>query len=394
MTETIKKGATGAFAGLTASGRAFPLALAFAGALSLNIYGALACCAVALAMSVFMKNRLLCPHEFMIVPLVFVAMKSGVRNLPITVIGAAVLFVLVSMPEILRDRKGLERSLPSSVSLGLSVGLAFSVTALLTTYYFGIGATGATVFEMLKNYRYLGFHPNWRGVFYGTITLFAMITYPFKFKNAEKYVPAETVSVAIPFVLNLLLNPDAETTPILELGSLASVAGVKGITGFLPVAGTAISSSGEGIAVLEGVFALALIMYFLPRGEKNERLFTAGGAALSGALGGIPVYPRDFSGFSAVSAVVGIAAVGAISVFCPTLLARLPLHSLAVVLIVSAWKRVRFGLFPKMLSDEKAVGAVIFVLCAASFVFLDIFKAMCVCLVLSVISSSRGRVRA
>ena len=86
------------------------------------------------------------------------------------------------------SKKFKNYKLNTAVKSALSLSLAFSVTALLTTHYFGIGAEGFTVIEILKTYRSLGFHPNWRGVFYGTITLFCMITYPFKFKKANKYL--------------------------------------------------------------------------------------------------------------------------------------------------------------------------------------------------------------
>ena len=209
MTETINEKTTDALFGFTAAGKVFSCALAFAACLSLNIYSALICCAACLAASVMRKNTVLCPDAFLIVPLVFVATSCGASYLPVTLLAGAALYFLLSIPALKKTDGffGLS-SLPLSCRLGVSAGLAFSVTALLTTYYFGIGATGATVLEMLKNYRYLGFHPNWRGVFYGTITLFAMITYPFKFKKLSQYLPAEVVSLFIPFALNVVLNPN------------------------------------------------------------------------------------------------------------------------------------------------------------------------------------------
>ena len=370
--------------GLTAAGKVFFCALAFAGCLSVNVYGALVCCAVCCAASVFLKNRILYPDAFLIVPLVFVAGTAGNALLPLTVIAGAVLFFAVS-----RIQNALK--VPESVMLGASVGLAFSVTALLTTYYFGIGANGATVFEMLKNYRYLGFHPNWRGVFYGTITLFAMITYPFKFRRLSKYLPAEVVSLAIPFVLNLLLNPNGETTPILEFGSLSSVAGIRGLGGFLPVADTPSEVGSFLSPVLQGAFSLAVIMLLF--GEKDSKIsnISSAASAAAGIFGGFPAVSTEIKCYSVSSAAVAVVSSAAVGLLFPSLLSRLPLHSLAVVLIVSAWQKVKFSRFGTMFKTEKVLGAVLFASVVASFVFLGVFKALVICVLLAALMRGAER---
>ena len=176
MKEQQRKILTETGFGLTAAGKIFFCALAACSCLSMNVYYALITTVFCAAASVSLDKKILAPNTFLIVPLIFVAGTVGKGGLPLAVLAGSVLFLLLSLSP-------KEIGFSPEVRAGAIFGLAFSVTALLTTYYFGIGATGAYTFEILKNYRYLGFHPNWRGVFYGTITLFAMITYPRKFKK-------------------------------------------------------------------------------------------------------------------------------------------------------------------------------------------------------------------
>lgn len=104
--------------------------------------------------------------------------------------------------------------------------VTFIVAAVLcitqVNYYFGIGVPSGSAFETLAAYRSFGFHSNWRGVLYGTITLVIMITYPIKFKKLSRKVPAPAVALVLTTVLNLILNPVAERTAIDEVGAFVS----------------------------------------------------------------------------------------------------------------------------------------------------------------------------
>lgn len=368
--------------GLTAAGEVFTCSLAAAACLSLNVYYALVTAVVCLAASAGLKNKVLSPNAFLLVPLIFVVGASGLEGLPFAVLGAALLSLLISFSK-------EKLSPPSCVKVGAAFGLAFSVTALLTTYYFGIGAGGASTLEILKNYRYLGFHPNWRGVFYGTITLFSMITYPFKFRRLSKYLPKEVVSVAIPFFLNLFLNPDKDATPILEVGSLSDMSALLGLKSFLPFTDFSALSSGNGaIGVLKGAFALAVLFAAFDFEEKRDRFSSLGGSAASGLLGGFPATAREILRYRAPSAVTACVVTAALCVLFPSLLARVPLHSLSVVFIVAAWQAVPFGRAAKIFKERKFVFVAAFFMSALSFVFFDVFTAAVVCVLLSVVLRS------
>ncbi len=364
--------------GLTSAGIAFSYAFAVSACLGLNIYYALACSIVCLILSVTQKNEIFATDAFLSVPVVFVAGTVGAGYLPVSLLFAALLFVAVKL-------LGKRIKVPSCVTAGAALGLAFAATALFTTYYFGIGATGSTTLEIIKNYRYLGFHPNWRGVFYGTITLFAMITYPFKFKKLSKYFPAEVFSVAVPFVLNLFLNPDGETSPILEVGALSNVFSLSGVESFLPFLGIE-EFSVEGIlTALAGGAAMAFILFAYKFSSKRDSVSAGVSNALSGLAGGFPLRGYRVKAFSVASAAVGVLALSVAAIFGDSLFSRVPVHSLAVVLIVSAWQNVPFSLVAASFKEKGILEILTIIAIFASFVFLDVFSALLVCLVLAVI---------
>ncbi|MDO4381222.1 MAG: hypothetical protein Q4D20_10155 [Clostridia bacterium] len=378
MKEQQRKILTETGFGFTAAGKIFFCALAACSCLSMNVYFALVTTVVCAAASVSLDKKILAPSAFLMVALIFVAETAGKGGLPLAVFAGAALYLLISL-----SPKALDFS--PSIKAGAGFGLAFSVTALLTTYYFGIGATGAYTFEILKNYRYLGFHPNWRGVFYGTITLFAMITYPRKFKKLSKYLPAEVFSVAIPLLLNLFLNPNGETTPIIEVGALSDMKALSGFKAFFPIADFSAVSEGENILfVLKGAFALAVIFALFKPLQKKNSIVSASQGGVSSLLGGLPATESEITAYTPVSAVTALAVATAFAVFCPSLVSRIPLHSLAVVFIVSAWKAVPFKLVSSAFKSRDIIEITAFFVCALGFVFTDVFTASIICVIYAV----------
>lgn len=109
----------------------------------------------------------------------------------------------------------------NAVTSGFSLATALTVTVLLTTHYFGIGASGTDVREMIASYLSLGFHPNWRGVLYGTVVMVIMITFPRKFKKFCSVIKAPFIALAVTLILNCFLNPPYMVTAINEIGNFA-----------------------------------------------------------------------------------------------------------------------------------------------------------------------------
>ncbi len=371
--------------GITAYLFVFSYSLCFAVSLQLNIWYALTTAIISIIISVSLKNQIFAPDTFFTVPLLLV-LSSGTNSLlPFTVIGGGLIFLFL-------NKRCEKLTLHPAVESGICLSLAFSVTALLTTHYFGIGAEGFTVIEILKTYRSLGFHPNWRGVFFGTVTLFSMITYPFKFRKANKYLPAESFSLILPLILNLILNPDKNYTPINEVSTLSDFITQDKLSFFLPSFNSEfLFSHSAYINALQSALAMGFLLLFFS--QNKTRTDSQGTATiLNGISGGFPVRAFEIRGYSVVSAIFAVFLVIYSSFFLDDIIARIPVHSLAVVLIVNAWKQVPWGEIG--ISFKKGVLSIIsLVLIFVISIFTNIFITLVVAIVLNILLSLKEKMK-
>ena len=241
-------------------------------------------------------------------------------------------------------KKPAESPVISTVSGAVMISTALTVTALFTTDYFGIGASGNTFREIMESYVSLGFHPNWRGVLYGTIVLVIMITFPRKFKKASKVIDFAFVALVFTTVLNFFLNPPYMTTAIKEIGEFA------GVSFRLRIPASDISVVGAAVCGIALFFTTSSAL--LQNEECSKKDFSDCGklSLLSGMFICMPIpckirARKDMlSGFIAavLSAVLFFALHGYME--------RIPLHSCAVVLIVGVWQSIKWGELKKAFS--------------------------------------------
>ena len=182
---------------------------------------------------------------------------------------------------------------------------------------------------MLKSYRSLGFHPHFRGLLYGTITLFAMITYPFKFRKLNKTLPAEFMTLLIPLILNLFLNPEKSLTTVNEIDTFK-----------IPFEFPKVFEYANIIPIILGCLYLGFVL-FLRSNENNIPRNTLTNLT-SGVLSLIPARQFDITSYSIVSAITTIIASCSILFLFPDILARIPMHCVGALLIVSAWQQVPY----------------------------------------------------
>ncbi len=372
--------------GVTAFLFIFSYSLCFAVSLQLNIWYALVTAITSSLISVTLKSEILAPDTFFTVPLLLVLSSENNALLPFSVIGGALFYFAL-------NNKFKATTIHPAVFGGISLSLAFSVTALLTTHYFGIGAEGFTVIEILKTYRSLGFHPNWRGVFFGTITLFSMITYPFKFRRANKYLPAECFALLLPLILNFILNPQIEYTPINELKGNFDFISQSDLSFFLPSFNTNSNFSMQSYvnAFMSAISIGALLLLFNSKDTRKDS--TGITSILNGIQGGFPVRNYKIRGYSLTSAIISVFLIIYTCFFLDGILMRIPLHSAAVVLIVNAWKQVPFGTLAKGFKNGIFSTAIIFILFIASIVtniFITIILAVILNILLSYFSKDKG----
>lgn len=361
------------FAGFTGAALTGSYALCFCTAAGLGLIDAFFCTALCAFFSLALKNKIFSPDAFLLVPTLFVATNADVSLMPLTVITAALVF-LILQKFIARER------IPDCVFAGVGLGLALAATVLLTNIYFGIGADGATPLEMLRSYRSHGFHPHFHGLLYGTITLFAMITYPFKFKKLNKYIPAEFITLFVPFILNLFLNPDKELTAINEADFLSrapfSSAFITGFSDFEVF---------DIVTALTAGAVLGFFMLFYKRSDKRETHGLVAADVTCGAVCGIPVRTFEINTFSPVSAVTMFAVSVVCVLFLPEYFDRIPAHSMGALLIVSAWQQTPFAEIAKVFKKKGIINIICTVAIAAAFVFCDIFTAVTISAAFAVI---------
>ena len=282
-----------------------------------------AVCAAACALFGVVFARGFLPLWWTVLPVFAAAFRFGAPAGGAAVLLAGVFVWLLSLlPERLRGRL---IALP--VHAGLIPAAAFLTTALQTENYFGIGASGADLFEIVSDYISHGFHPNWRGVLYGTIALVILITYPRKFKEFSRRVSAPFAAFAVTFVLHLLLVRDAVHSPVNEIGAIARRALLSG-----SVFG---GVQGSVWQILLAALTLALLLTAHTTAAQSRPLSPV--LLCTGALGGVPC-TADSGTRSRLSAAVCCAVTAALYL-CP-LLPRMPVHTLGVILIVTAWQSV------------------------------------------------------
>ncbi len=235
----------------------------------------------------------------------------------------------------------------------IMLATAISITVLQTTNYFGIGATGNDIAQMLASYTSLGFHPNWRSVLYGTIVLVLMITYPKKFKKLENTVRAPFVAIIFTVLLNIALNPEASQSAIAEIDNYNFT--ISQI--FLRIRDFEFNLANIGTSFIYGIALYIPAVYSLFNAEsKNEDYLISGVMNIGASFASVFVSGKtrnknDLSFAGIISAIM----IVAVSLIFKDLIVRIPFSTCAVILIVSAWQSVRWNFFKSIFNDVASI---------------------------------------
>ncbi len=222
---------------------------------------------------------------------------------------------------------------------GIMLSGALTITVLFTTDYFGIGATGNNVTEMIKSYVSLGFHPNWRGVLYGTIVLVLMITIPRKFKASSKYLSSSFIALVFTLILNLFLNPSHMISAINEI----EYTDLSMIKDYFDLRLNLLFNFKTFLIA----FTLFIIYFYsitiFDNPEKKDYIYSGISNVFSSGLIGMPLPYGVNKNYRDLFARVIAAMLVLISfLLLKDYFLRIPLHSCAVVIIVSAWDSVKW----------------------------------------------------
>ena len=257
-------------------------------------------------------------------------------NNPENSLGASIICcVLLIISSLFSDK--IKLIFQSFNNSGVMLAGALTATVLFTTDYFGIGATGNSVIEMIKSYVSLGFHPNWRGVLYGTIVLVIMITFPRKFKKLNKYVSASFIALILTLILNIFLNPADMNSAITEL-SQGSLSLLKNHISLRTHINFDIKTVIIGFA-LYILYSDSVIS--LENSKKSDSISCGIFNIFSTGIIGLPLPCSPLNIFSSIIPRLIAAAITVISfMLFDDIFIRIPFHSCAVVIIVSAWNSV------------------------------------------------------
>lgn len=356
-----------------------PMALSMAVCAGMGAFaGAVfACIAALICGTVDKKKQMPVYATFLIITYSFKEFGASAASLSIVICGILLAF------SGLFYKKAKEKldNLPNNPVIGTVMLLcAVIVTVLFTTDYFGIGATGNTSREIIASYISLGFHPNWRGVLYGTIVMVVMITFPRKFKQASKAVNAAFIALIITTALNFWLNPSDMISAIRETGELSFNEYKNSIV--LPVFNSNISVI---YSVICGISLYLTCFYMHLQNENCKKSdFIIGGIAncVSGFVTCMPI-PNISRKNKLLNGIIASLLTGLIFLVFQDFIARIPVHSCAVVLIVGAWQSVKWSEVKKAFSSALNIFlfAVIIILgLFKGFVFVPIYAVAALCI--------------
>ena len=338
--------------GLTGAALIGSFALCACAVMGQGLWAFLFCCTICIFTSLLNKGNIFAPTPLLLIPVICISALTSPVCAGFSAFFGSIFYYFIKK----RVKKVF---VPDIVKVGTILGLALASTIIFTNDYFGIGARGGTPIETLGFYRSLGFHPNFRGLLYGTITLFTMITYPFKFKKLNQYLPAPFITILIPFILNLFLNPQKELTTINEAVNLT----------LAPLSFESIFDfpATEALYILfipAGAFLFGALFLILNEDEKGA----AAANAFNGLFSFIPVKTYKIRGYGIISAVTAFAVILIITLIFPETLSRLPMHTAGAMLIVASWQSVPFSTLAEIFKRRKILDILAVAVCAGVFV--------------------------
>lgn len=345
--------------GLTGAALISAFSLCTCAVMGQSLWAFLLCCTVCIFASLLNKGKIFAPTPLLLIPVICISALTSPACAGFSAFLGSIFYYVI--------KKRIKKIfIPDIVKVGTILGLTLASTIIFTNDYFGIGARGATPIETLAFYRSLGFHPNFRGLLYGTITLFTMITFPFKFKKLNQYLPSPFITILIPFILNLFLNPQEELTTINEAVNLTlAPLSFKSILDFSTIQALYIP------IILMGALPFCALFLILNEDEKG----TAVANAFNGLFSFLPVKPYKIRGYGIISAATAFVAILIVTIISPEILSRLPMHTAGAMLIVASWQSVPFSALAEIFKRRIPFDIIAFTVCTIFFVALDFFNA-------------------
>lgn len=337
-------------AGLTVAAVALPLALAFGVSSGADAASGMITAIVAgIVIGILggASYQISGPTGAMAAILIGISAKYGVQG----VLTAGLLTgVILLVAAVLRVGK-LVSIIPVPVITGFTSGIAIVIALGQVDNFFGTVSEGENAIQKLLSYGWLGFAPNMQAVMFAVLAMAVMILWP---KKLTKYLPGSLVAIIVAVVLNFVLNPVAESSAVAEVGAIPQ----KLMTAdSLLLNGIDVSTLPNLIAPAISIAALGMIESLLcgaaagrmkgePLNSTRELVAQGIGNIIIPILGGVPATAaiartsvaiksggrtRMVSVIHSITLILSMFLLGGV-------MGRIPLASLAGVLMVTAWR--------------------------------------------------------
>ncbi len=353
----------------------FPLALAFGANSPFGAAAGLVGAVISCVIGASNPRKIPSPMPAAFVVLFYAANTIGLSGAMLSCVVAGVLLLFTAS---IQFNKAFFKISPVALG-GLTFAIALVLCITQVNNYFGIGVPQGTAIDTLSAYRSFGFHPNWRGILFGTITLVIMITFPIKFKKLSKRISASFVSIVVTTLLNFLLNPDAEKSAIEEVGNFSRFL-------FPSMGDISLFDANSTVLLQSLVYAVALVViYFTETLLKEHRsttirhsltfkgLIAAVCPVCEGLIGG---EMQSYGATRFTGVLCGILMM-IFSIVAHPFIVRVPIATLAVIIICTAWQSVQFKAIKHIFEKPGAIKKVLmFVLIVVLGVIWDIIYVL------------------
>ncbi len=279
--------------------------------------------------------------------------------------------------------------IPAPVITGFTSGIAIIIALGQVDNFFGTVSQGENAIAKLISYGELGFSPNWWAFLFGAIVVLIMVVYP---KKWNAVFPSSLASIVVACIVNFILNPDAATSTVAEVGSIPQSI----MTGdSLLLKGFDFSNITSLIMPAISIAALGMIESLLcgasagkMKGEKldaTRELVAQGiGNMVIPLFGGVPAtaaiartsvaiksggQTRLVSVFHSITLLLSMFLLGGV-------MSRIPLAALAGVLMVTAFRMNEWASIKKFFSHKSYTAILQFFITMISTVVFDLTVAI------------------
>lgn len=394
-----KKFTNDLMAGLTVAAVALPLALAFgvssgADAASGLITAIIAGIVIGLLSGA--SYQISGPTGAMAAILVSLAAKYQLQGMLLAGFLSGVILLIMAVCKVGK----LVSYIPAPVITGFTSGIAIIIALGQIDNFFGTASAGENAIAKLISYKDLGFSPNWYAVGFGLLAILIMIFYPKKWQGV---IPSSLAAIIVTVILNFILNPDAALSGVAEVGAIPK----KLITDqslLLNLSDLDLSNLTQLIMPAVSIALLGMIESLLcgaaagkMKGEKlnstRELIAQGVGNMIIPLMGGVPAtaaiartsvviksggQTRIASVIHSITLILSMFLLGGV-------MSRIPLSSLAGVLIVTAVRMNNFGEIKHYFSKKLRHSQIQFLLTMAATVIFDLTIAIAVGIVAAVV---------